>query len=83
MCDKFIWTAQCFDTINWRAIESYAKNIPSGKATNLRKLAMNWQNDNSQNNLFYGKSRICPACECENKSHMIKFSYESLNQLMY
>ena len=31
---------------------------------------MDWQNDNHQNELFYGKSHLCPACHVQEEGHM-------------
>ena len=67
--DKFGWNEETFDSIDWNAMRAYTRNLEGTKETNLIKLVMDRQNDNHQNNLFYGKSGKCPACALEDKNH--------------
>ena len=70
LMDKFVWNEAVFDSIDWDAIKTHMNNILPTTATNLIKLAMDWKNDNHQNELFYGKSHICPACCVQEEDHM-------------
>ena len=48
----------------------YMTKLEGTRATNVIKLVMNWQNDNHQNELFYDKPGICPACETVLEDHL-------------
>ena len=62
LMEKFHWSVETFDSINWDAMKSFVKNLDGTRETNIIKLLMNWQNDAHQNDIFYGKGGQCPAC---------------------
>ena len=70
LCDKFNWTEVVFHSIHWEAMGIYTKRLTGVANTNLTKFTMDWQNDNRQNETFYGKSGKCPACLEEDEDHM-------------
>ena len=69
LCTKFNWTSIVFDSIDWQAMGVYIKHLTGTKITNLLKMVLHWQNDNQQNDMFYGKDSRCPACGNQDEEH--------------
>ena len=71
MCTKYGWTREVLQSIDWDAMETFMNRQSGTRATNIIKLAHDWQNDNHQNSLFYkDKSSMCPACNLAEETHM-------------
>ena len=70
LCAKFKWTSATFDTIDWRAMRAVSQSLNGTRETNFIKLAINWQNDNHQNELLYDKDGRCPACGLAMEDHL-------------
>ena len=68
--EKFGWSEDTFQCIDWEAMKVYTRRLEGSKETNLIKLVMNWQNDNHQNEFFYAKDGVCPACQSIQEDHL-------------
>lgn len=68
--DKFGRTDKVFEYIDWNSMSTCVNNLEGTRATNVIKLVMNWQNNNHQNELFYSKTGMCPACANVKEDHL-------------
>lgn len=68
--DKYSWTLEVFESIDWRATKSFVSTLAGTRETNVIKLLIDWQNDAHQNDLFYEKGGTWPACSTEQEDHL-------------
>jgi hypothetical protein len=45
---KFKWTRECFDTIDWECLAAFASYMPVTQRTHITKLLYDWQNTGTQ-----------------------------------
>ena len=72
------WTLHTFHLVAWEAHERAFHRLPRFSHHYTSKLLHGLVNKNKQNNLYYGKSSLCPLCNTyeETLSHVLTCSHE-------
>ena len=52
LMDKFNWSEEVFQLIDWGAMKAYTSHLEPPRETNVIKLVMDWKSINNQNNFF-------------------------------
>lgn len=73
------WTEDVFSQVDWDAHETAFKQLTRGNKIMVAKLIHKLVNTNKQNQLFYGKSPLCPCCQSSEESlpHLLSCDSDS------